>query len=447
MATEKLTSAVPLPAAAVPASRVRYGVLAFLCTLTFILYLDRICINQAASHIQDDLKIDEVDMSWIFNAFILSYCFFEVPTGNWGDRYGSRGVLTRVVLWWSAFTALTGAVGMFWVLLVVRFLFGAGEAGAIPNSARISARWFPPASRGSVQGYIITAALVGGAVANPVAAHLIEWIGWRWAFAVFGAMGPVWAVAFYRWFRDDPAEHPAVNEAELHLIKAVPEAPADAHPPIPWRLVLSSANVWLLGSVMACGSFTTYLYFTWYSTYLKKARDLSEIESGRLAGLVLWGGVVGCLLGGWLHDRVLRWTGDRRWTRSGIGASVFTLAALAVLASIHCDSAVASSLCMSVACLGLHAHAASWWGVTTDITGKHLAALFGLMNSMGIPGAFSSPYFLGWFVRWRGEHDYTGREQWDPAFYVNVVVLLIGAVCWLLVDARKSVVEPRKEEG
>jgi MFS family permease len=195
---------------------------------------------------------------------------------------------------------------------------------------------------------------------------------------------------------------------------------------------------------MACGSFTTYLYFTWYADYLKKARGLGEAESGWLAGLVMGGGVLGCLLGGILHDWVLRRTGNRRWSRSGIGASVFTLAALAVLASIHSDSAVVASLCMAVACLGLHAHAASWWGVVTDITGKHLGALFGLMNSMGIPGAFLSPYFLGWFVRWRGEHDYTGRDQWDPAFYVNVVVLLIGACCWLMVDARKSVVEPKQ---
>src|SRR4029450_4688732 len=120
---------------------------AFSYTAYMSLYVDRVRIGQAATSIKKDLKLDDSDMGWVFNAFILAYCFFEVPTGHWGDRFGSRRVITRIVLWWSAFTALTGAAFGLWPLVATRFLFGAGEAGAFPNAARGGTRWLSPAQR------------------------------------------------------------------------------------------------------------------------------------------------------------------------------------------------------------------------------------------------------------------------------------------------------------
>src|SRR5690349_19231500 len=135
-------------------TRVRYGVLFFLGTLSLLLYIDRVCIGQAETWIREELGLTKSHMGWIFNAFMLAYCLFEVPTGHWGDRFGSRGVITRIVLWWSLFTALTGAAFGFWSLFVFRFLFGAGEAGAFPNAARVATRWFPPGERGFARGAI-----------------------------------------------------------------------------------------------------------------------------------------------------------------------------------------------------------------------------------------------------------------------------------------------------
>lgn len=423
-------------------SRVRYGVLAFLCTLTFILYLDRVCIGQAASSIKEELNLTQTHMGYIFGIFTLAYCLFEVPTGHWGDRYGSRGVLTRIVVWWSIFTMLTGVAWGFWSMMGMRFLFGAGEAGALPNTARVVRRWFPLPSRGRIQGWVTTTSLLGGAVAPYLAAYLIKHVGWRETFYLFGIVGAVWALLFYLWYRDDPAMHPGVNAGEIDLLGAEPVATPEEHPAIPWRLVLSSRNVWLMGAVMSCGSFTSYLHLYWYPTYLKSAFGLDEITSGKYASMVLFGGAVGCVAGGFLHDMVLRLTGDRRWTRSGIGGGVFFLAALAELASIYVDSAFAASFCMTLACMAGHAHVASWWGVTGDIAGKHLGALFGLMNSLGFFGGVMSQLFFGRFADWRESLGYSGRAQWDPAIYLYAVVLMIGAIFWLMVDARKSAVEP-----
>ncbi len=466
MGVHDLSSAPLLTPPPDRASRVRYGVLAYLCGLSFILYIDRLCISKAAPAIEAELGISHTAMGFVFGAFTVAYGLFEVPTGRWGDRYGSRGVLTRIVLWWSAFTVLTGCVwpfrldsgyrlllpgteaavplvlDSFLVLLLVRFLFGAGEAGAYPNAARVVARWFPPGQRGPAQGLINTSALLGGAVAPIVAAYVIQAAGWRWSFGVFGLLGVVWAGAFYLWFRDDPAEHPAVNEAERQLLAAAAQEPAGRHLPVPWGRVLGSASVWLLGGVITCAAFASYMYFFWYSIYLEKGRGVDEILSGWLAGLVLAGGAIGGTLGGYVSDALVRWTGDRRRSRRLQGAWGLGLAALALLAGVQCESPVVGSVLMALACLSANTTLAAWWSAVTEISGRHLGALFGLMNSMGVPGAVASQLFFGWFADWMQAHGYEGRAGRDPAFYVYAGVLLVGACGWLWIDASQSVVEP-----
>src|SRR5262249_12202899 len=182
-------------------TRVRFGVLAFLAAMTFVLYLDRACIGQALPVIQRELSLSETNKAAILNAFALAYALFEIPAGRWGDRFGSRGVLTRIVVWWSIFTALTGAAWGFLMLVVVRFLFGAGEAGALPNAARVLREWFPDSSRARAQGLVTAAMMLGGATAPWASQQLINIVGWRWTFVAFAMCGVVWAIAFYVWFR------------------------------------------------------------------------------------------------------------------------------------------------------------------------------------------------------------------------------------------------------
>jgi MFS family permease len=443
MAADPATSAsLPYPALAAP-TRVRYGVLAFLCTLSFILYLDRICIAQAVPSIQAELAINDRWMSYILGAFTVAYGLFEVPTGRWGDRYGSRGVLTRIVIWWSAFTALTGAATGPLMLIVVRFLFGAGEAGALPNSCRVVARWFPPGRRGPAQGIVVTSAQLGGALAPVWAAYLIELLGWRLTFWIFGLLGVYWAVVFYLWYRDDPAEHPAANEAERRLITGSADwTPlAGRHPPVPWQRVLSSANVWLMGAIMACGAFVAYLYFSWYPKYLQEARGVSSIQSGWFTSLVLGGGALGGVLGGFLSDRLVRWTGNRRWSRKGTGFGAFSIAALALFVSIYCEDPLTAVWLTTLACFCAQVQLASWWAVVTEISGPHVGVLFGLMNSLGVPGAVGSQLFLGHLVQGLKEAGYSGRDCWDPGFYFLAAALGIGAVCWLRVDTDRTLAE------
>ena len=436
------------PSASASPTKVRYRVLFFLGTLSLLLYIDRVCIGQAETSIRAELGLTKSHMGWIFNAFMLAYCLFEVPTGHWGDRFGSRGVITRIVVWWSLFTALTGAAFGFWSLFAFRFLFGAGEAGAFPNAARVVTRWFPPAERGLARGTITTTSQLGGALAPPLAAWLIGLAGWRWTFCAFGLLGIVWAVLFYRWFRDDPEQHAGLNAEERKLIGPVANLPADkaAHHAIPWSHVLASPNVWLLGTIMTVGATLFYMQFQWYPTYLKEARNLSDQQSGWYTGIVIMGGALGCLVGGALSDFIIKTTSERRWTRRLAGSGMLLLAFASLWCVRYSPHVLTATLLNAAALFCLQVSIPTWWTVVAEISGKHGAAMFGLMNSMGGLGVMAMNFLVGRVVDGREAAGLSPVECWSPVFDGVALGLALGAVCWLLVDAKRSIVGNQPQE-
>jgi len=436
---------------------VRFGVMAYLCSLAFILYIDRICIGQAGTKMKAELGLSNFEWGLVGVAFQIAYGVFEPTTGHWGDRYGSRRVLIRIVLWWSAFTALTGCVWKFsfdsglgfavtslWLLMAIRFLFGAGEAGALPNAARVISRWFPKRRRGPSQALISTCAQIGGATAPAVTAYFIQspYIGWRLAFVIFGALGVVWAGLFAVWFRDDPATHPGVNEAERkYILGGQPPAPAVAHDhSIPWRLVLTNRNIWLLGFANSCTSFFSYMLFLWFPTYLKEGRGLGEIESGQLGSLPYLFGATGVLLGGFLGDTLTEQMGSRRLALGGMGTIGLLLAGTLVGSSVLVDNPFLAVLLCSMGYFCSYVQLAAWWAAMGDVGGRHLGALFGLCNMIGLAGGAVSQLFLGAFADHMKAAGFEGRTQWDPAFYLYGGVLMFGGVLWMFINPYRTVV-------
>ncbi len=436
---------------------VRFGVLGYMAALAFVMYLDRVCISVAATSMQNDLHIGKPMWGYVASSFTLAYTLFEVITGHWGDRYGSRGILLRIVLWWSAFTMLTGCVfhftlggsgswlaginASFLVLCLVRFLFGVGEAGAFPNVARVVSVWFPPASRGRAQGFVTTCSLIGGATAPMVAAYIIELTGsWRMMFIVFGLVGVVWAIAFYAWFRDDPATHPSVNDAERSLIAQGRTSQSVAHHAVPWDLVLPSANLWLMGGIMGCGSAVFYMLISWYPNYLEEAHGLKGKLPGFFMSLVMAGGATGCFSGGWLSDWLIRTTGERVLSRRIQACLAYAGAGTALVLAAQLHDYRLSVLCITLAYFFVQLQIPCWWGTVTDISGSHVGALFGLMNSLGALGAISSPIFMGYYVEHLKQAGAVGRAQWDPAFYPYAGLMFLACVFWLFVNPARSLV-------
>lgn len=423
-----------------PPTRTRFVVLGVLCLLSGVLYLDRICISQALPSIKEDLNLSNTESSYILMAFTIAYGLFEVPTGRWGDRLGGRRILTRIAIWWSAFTALTGACVGLKSLIAVRFLFGAGEAGAFPNVARVLSRWFPDSERGRVQGVLLAASQAGGALAPFLAAALIKSIGWRWTFVVFGAAGIVWSFGFWWWFRDDPASHRSVNAAEAAHIGRRSTA-GDTHEAIPWRLVARNVSVWFLSLIMAFGSFNSYIYFSWFPTYLIKGRGVVDTEAGLMASTVLAFSALGTFAGGLAFDRMVR--GIDVVQRRILGAGAFVLAALFLSCALMTDHPWLATIMAAMSCFMTQSTQPLWWSCAIGISGKHVGALFGLMNSVGVFGALSSQFLVGFLADWLGKQNLSGRAQWDPIFQIDVCVLIAAALLWS--TFRFAKVEPENE--
>jgi MFS family permease len=440
----------------------RFTVLGFLCSMAFVLYLDRVCIAQALVPMKREFGWSNIQASLVLMAFTLAYGLFEIPTGRLGDLYGSRGVLTRIVLWWSAFTALTGAAQDFtyvaWLgpiplvfntlalMVLIRFWFGAGEAGAIPNAARILMQWFSPTERGRRQGLFQASMHIGGAIAPVFAAEIIQHAGWRWTFAIFGLSGIVWAACFYWWFRDRPADHPAVNAAELALIGTPEHGSVRGHGAVPWLETLAHPNVWLLGAIIIMTAFNSYFFFSWYSTYLQEARKVSNETAGWLAAIALLGATCGSLLGGFLTDQITRRASNRYRARRRLCAWAYSLAALFLFVSVQVDQPLFSALFCGLACLAMFCQLPTWWAVAFEVSGKHTGSLFGLLNGVGVVGAMGSQVFWGAFADWRKGLGYTGREQWDPAFYVSIALLVSAGVLWQFVRQRSAIGAPIEEK-
>jgi len=413
-------------------TRARHVLVLWLCGLAGLLYLDRICMAKAVTPIRTELQLTKTDMSLVAMAFTLAYGLFAVPTGRLGDRVGPRVVLVGLVVAWSAFTGLTGLAMGLTTLLVVRFLFGAAEAGAFPNAAKVMARWYPVGERGRVQGIMLAAAQIGAVIAPAASAYLIEAAGWRWVFIAYAVLGFAWAAGFWLWFRDDPADHPRVTSAELAEIRGDAPPPASDPGPVPWGAVFTNWGIAVLGLIMILGAFYSYFFYTWFPAYLEEARGLSNVESGWLTTVVIAGSAVGMLVGGWLADRIPSWTDDPTRARRYLGVVCYLLAAGYLYAGVRCDDAWALAALWGASFCVMHVTLPNWWSVIIPQAGRHVGTVFGLANGVGVLGAMASQGFVGLYADWQEKRGLVGRAAWDPVFDVYVAVLVAGAVAWWL---------------
>lgn len=419
------------PATGIP-TRVRHGVTAYALLIAIIMYVDRVAIAQAAPAIRHDLGLSLVQMGWAFAAFNWAYALFEVPGGWLGDRIGPRSVLTRVVLWWSLFTAATGWVWSAPSLIVTRALFGAGEAGCFPNLTRIFTIWLPVNARERVQGLLWFAARWSGAFTPLVVAYVLEFMSWRNAFVLFALPGVIWAIAFYWWYRDDPRKHPSINAAELALL---PSAAATAvGVDMPWSRLLASRSVWLLSIQYACLSYGWYFYVTWLPTYLREARGTSVKFGALLASLPLLLGGLGCLVSAYIIPRLARSIDSVMLARRIVAVIGFVGASGCVFAFVQVADPLRAMLLLGLAGFFNDFVMPAAWAGAMDIGGRHSGTVSGTMNMVGNLGGALSPLIVGYILTW-----YPG--DWTLTFYVSCAIYLMGAVCWLFIDAHTPLEE------
>jgi sugar phosphate permease len=173
---EQTTSATTV---SVRPSRGRWYILLIISIMYLITYLDRVNISTAAPLISKEFGFDKVTMGFIFSAFVWAYAMFQVPGGWLSDKFGARGVLASIVTYWSIMTAITAGAFNAVSFIVVRFLFGVGEAGAFPGATRAMQLWYPQSERGFVQGITHSASRFGAAIAPPFVVLIMSQFGWR----------------------------------------------------------------------------------------------------------------------------------------------------------------------------------------------------------------------------------------------------------------------------
>jgi ACS family glucarate transporter-like MFS transporter len=408
--------------------RYRNRVLGLLSLLSVITYLDRICISVAGPRMQASLHLGPEAWGWVTGAFTLSYCVFEIPSGALGDRIGPRRVLTRIVLWWSAFTSLTGMASGYGSLLATRFLFGAGEAGAYPNASIVIARWFPVHERGRAFGIILMAAQLGAAISPLLVVPIQIHYGWRASFYVFGVLGAAWSAVWYRWFRDSPAEMDGVSQQE---IDEVPAAVEHAHRKLPWALALRSGNFWATVCIGFCYFYTFSFFQTWFHTYLVKAHGFSEKDL-LLTALPYLLAAGANFLGGYVSHLLVRRIG-LKWGRRSIGVAGLGVAAVSAAAVMSAHSHFAVLMLLSLTYAGITFQQPMMFAVCLDIGGAYAGATVGAMNLAAQAGGLLASVAYGYIVAHSGNY--------NLPFVPMVAFLLLGVVLWLRVDPTRPLTQ------
>jgi len=407
-------------------TRTRYRAAGFLLALAAITYLDRVCISVLAPQMSRDLHLTNVQMSFAFSAFAVAYAAFEIVTAWWGERIGPRRVLTRIVTWWSCFTIATASAWNYSSLLAIRFLFGAGEAGAWPNATLAFSRWTPVSERGRMQGFFFAAAHLSGGLTPLAVAAMVPYMSWRAIFAACGAVGFVWALAWFRWFRDEPRDHPAVDAAEAELIEAG-RVSGHGHGG-KWRALVESPSVWFLCLAYFSNSYGAYFVMTWLPTYLAEQRGFQKESLSFFSGLPLLLSVFGDISGGAVTDFITRRFG-LRLGRSGVAVAGYVLAGVAMFASVAATTPVMAASLIAIAVAASMFPLSASWAACIDIGGRHTGVLSAAMNTTGQFGSILSPLVTGWVV--------THFCNWQTPLLSMGGLYISSAVFWMLVDPRK----------
>ncbi len=406
-------------------------------------------------------------LGYIFSAFLWGYMLFEIPGGWLGDTWGARRVIVRIVIWWSLFTALTGSVEMVvswfasspepWMfvgtMVLIRFLFGLGEAGAYPNVGRALARWFPYRDRAAAQGAIWMASRFGGALAPLLVVGLKGWLGgWQAAFWFLGAVGIIWSCGFFLWFRDRPEEKKSVSAAECALIRAEEAAAGSiyddhSHRSVPWLRLLTSSNLWATYLTAALVSYSWYFYVTFLPLYLKEQFGFNFDQSAYLTGLPLLVGGVSCLLGGRLSDYLISRTGNKRWGRSIFGLVGFTGAGICALCLTQATSPYQVIAIICIACAVQDLAIPCIWSACADIGGRYAGTVSGCMNTIGAVGGALSPLIAPRLANSPGLNlGFAVFEGWNLVFLVSGTACIVGGLMWLRIDATETLLTGKSNE-
>jgi len=407
----------------------RYRVLIFLFFLMFITYLDRISIGFVSNQIKTEFGLSYTQWGWVAAAFSLAYALFEIPSGIWGDYIGQRATFIRIVLWWSLFTAFTGLASGFLSLLVIRFLFGMGEAGAFPNSAAVISRWFPAQETSRGISIAWSGMNVGAAVAPFIVIGIAETYGWRSTFFVNGLVGIAWVLVCVFWFKNNPSEMKRISEEEKTFIETNRRY-SDHKQKYPWKKILKNRSLLALLVAFSTSQCANYFFLAWGQIYLRDEKHFSgnEIKWTYFVAYIL--AALACFFSGHLCDWLIKTKGIKFGRRS-LGLTILAITGLAILTLPFNSNHIIISVLFIIGITFYSSIGIPSYGTCVDIGGSRAATVSGIMNFCGQFTAFLFVLFFGKIVDALG---------FAVPVYMLAVALLTGSLLWFFVDPSKPLV-------
>jgi MFS transporter, ACS family, glucarate transporter len=424
-----------------PPTRTRWLIVGLIFCTYVLMISDRVNISIAAKYIMPEYGLSDVQMGWVFSSFVLGYAILQVPGGWLGDRFGPRRMLTGAICWWSVFTAvtaiagdlfLTALLGVMGSFIVVRVLIGIGESIGPPSGNRVVANWIAPQERGLALGIVVSGSSLGAALTPPLIAWIMVTLGWRAAFLLAGGVGVVLAFVWHWLARDHPADHPWVNSAELRYITQTSEPSSTQSPTprsVPWRAILSRADLWVLTASYFVLGYIAYIYLSWFYLYLVNVRGFSVLGGGIYSTAPFLAGTLASLVGGWLTDKLSRRFG-KRLGRCGMGFGSMLLTAGLICAGAAAEDPYLVILFLSLGAGALFLGVAAYFATTIDLAKAYAGTVGGFMNMGGNLGGALSPTLTPFLAQSLG---------WDSALYVAAALALLGAFFWLWIHPERAI--------
>jgi ACS family glucarate transporter-like MFS transporter len=426
-----------------PNSRMRWVLVFWVAAMGAISYIDRVNLSIAGPSIAEEFHLDNTQLGVVFGAFAIGYAISQVGGGWLADRLGPRRTLTLGAVWWALLTSSTGLVpaGLVRAVLVlwsIRFLLGVGEAVMYPSSNRWLANWIPTGERGLANGIIFAGVGAGAALTPPLIATIIVHFGWRESFHLCAFLGLIGGAIWFWLARDRPQEHPWISRQEVSEIEAGIELGDVAEgPKLPWRVLLTSRDVWALTLSYFTYGYTAYIFFTWFFIYLTKVRGVN-LRAGTLYSMLPFIAMsASSALGGWICDVVSRRFG-RRWGRCRVAALGLGGASLFVAFGATVHSAAAASLILAGGAGAVYISQSSYWALSADLGGRSSGTLSGLVNMGAQIGSAVTAVLTPMIA---------ARLRWEASFFVAAALCALGGAAWLVVDPNHSLVpKPRDAE-
>lgn len=403
----------------------RWVIVAVLFGQMLVNFIDRLNLSAAATPIVKEFHLGPAALGLLFSAFTGAYVVAQLPGGWLVDRIGAKKVLAACVVWWSGFTALTGASGSYAALALTRIGLGVGEGPSFPASFRLVYNWTSRQERARGTAIVVSGIRIGAALALPLVVWIISFGGWRLAFFLTGALGIVWLALWLALVKDRPHDSRFVGPAELAHIEGDEPPDRSRSAPVPWRRVFRQPNAIWLPAANFCSVYVDYIFLTWFPVYLVQARHFSLQQMGVFGGMPLIGAVIGMWLGGFLSDHLGRRTGDFHRARKTLSVAGLGLAAGFLLVAFFVPNPVLTVLLASLGLLCNDTALPLFVATATETEPGAPGTMVGILNTGGNIGGFLAPIVIGLVVQ--------DLHSFSVAMSTGAGASLLGAVIWLAV--------------